>query len=191
MKKLLLSLIVLINLHSFNIYCQSNHNNNLIFFTSASEIKFKSPLINDNSGLNYSKNYSFIEKKKNVITAGAGFLPGYEDNLDFSLQYLQRIGNNIHMGGGLDLYYIFMTANAGCFYNFIPDNNSIDLLLGAGFNIGTVGAVFKVHPQISAKIDFHLNDFNTIGIEVKNPFIKQDNEYTVTPYILGCLGFKF
>lgn len=131
-------------------------------------------------------------KFRNRIIPGVGFTPSSEDNIDISLQYLKELKNNIFVGGGLEYYVYAGSINLSAYYGFPEDRKLFDILLGGGMSF-TVGSESKIelYPLLSSRLNFHLNKYNSIGFEIKAPFVGSSNTIFGDIYFMGNVGFSF
>lgn len=133
-----------------------------------------------------------VKKFRNRIIPGVGFTPSSEDNIDISLQYLKELKNNIFVGGGLEYYVYAGSINLSAYYGFPETRESFDILLGGGMSF-TVGSESKIelYPLLSSRLNFHLNKYNSIGFEIKAPFVGSSNTIFGDIYFMGNVGFSF
>ncbi len=130
---------------------------------------------------------------RNRIIAGVGFTPGSEASIDLSVVYLNNLKNNLFIGGGLDYNpYIGGVSLLG-YYGFPDDRSSFDFLFGGGLSVtvGSDNAGVVIYPLFSTRFDVHLNRFNSIGFEIKAPYIGAGDQIIGDVYLVGNLGFKF
>jgi len=132
------------------------------------------------------------EKFKNRISVGYGITPNLDDNWNLYIEYLRKIKNRFYVSGVLNLYVSTIVVSANGYYNLLSENSRFDLLTGGGLNVIVSGdAIVKLSPQVSAKFDFHLNKYSTIGTEIKIPLFFSNGSFNEKLFYTVNFGLKF
>ena len=138
------------------------------------------------------KSWQKDRSRKNRISAGVGFFANGDNTVGITIDYLRDIKKGFYADFGMGLYSLAYEAEVKGYYDVLYSNNLIGILPGAGVAFtGFNSDGLNLNPLLLLKIDLHISDLNSLGVEYKGVLAPDNDGTKLGSFLSVNLGFKF